>query len=377
MFTGLLTAIYLFKLMIYLEISKTLSLGLVVIYTLIPPTILYENFFFYTHLITFFMIMSGYFLLSFLMTGKPKHIILHFIYLSLCALTTSFFHLFWYTSLVYLVIHFSKDKRTIIRYSLLPLVIILFVYSKNLVLFDSFSSSSWMGINLSRITVHQLPIDLRTKLAEENRLSKIAVLSSFPDYSELNEIGAFKFDSSGISALDQSIKKSGKTNYNHLVYLTISKVSMNDVKFIIFNYPKYYFEGVLSAFNQYFIPPNNFNLLESNAQKIRKYNRFFNAFFYGSSPSVQIGLFSIIMIPMLLILGIFQIFNKKVDKNKKIILIFIIANILYVMILGNLLEFGENNRFRYYTEIFHFVLIGMFLTKFWEIVKPIEKDVSK
>lgn len=53
MFTGLLTAIYLFKLMVNLEISKIISLGLVVIYVLIPPTILYENFFFYTHLITF------------------------------------------------------------------------------------------------------------------------------------------------------------------------------------------------------------------------------------------------------------------------------------------------------------------------------------
>ncbi len=55
--------------------------------------------------------------------------------------------------------------------------------------------------------------------------------------------------------------------------------------------------------------------------------------------------------------------EKTMGKPANIVLLFILLNLLYVSVLVNLFEVGDNNRFRFLVEPFYLVLLGLFLTE--------------
>jgi len=355
---GLLTNLLLYKLLRGVGVSSYLSLILTIFYLLSPATLLYENLFFYSHIIIFFLISAGYFLNLFILKGKFRYVFLHFLFLSLCVLTTSFFHLLWFLILSGVIIFTNRNYwKIIVKGAIFPLLIILCVYFKNYLIFDSFSSSTWFGMNLSRITVNQLPDYERKKLIQNGIFNDVAKIEPFSGLDSLDSIKELKLDSiTHIQALDKKFKKSGQTNYNNLIYIEVSKLSFQNAFITIINYPGAYVSGVKKAFILYFDSPSKFNLLEQNTNRIKKYNRLFDAFIYGTSPSTKIGYFSMVSIPLILIFGMIKIFREETQFRVKTILVFLIFNIVYVMIIGNFFELGENNRFRYYTEIYHLII---------------------
>lgn len=368
---GLLTNILLFKLLREVGVNSYLSLILTIFYLLSPATLLYENLFFYTHIIIFFLISAGYYLILFIQLAKFRYVFLYFLFLSLCVLTTSFFHLLWFLVLFGILILSKKDKwKTIMKGAIFPLLIILSLYLKNYLIFDSFSSSTWLGMNLSRITVNRLPEEEKKRLIQNGLINDVAKLEPFPVIDSLIFIKDLKLDSiTQIESLDEKFKTSGHTNYNNLIYIQVSKLSFQNAFYTIVRYPQAYVSGVKKAFSLYFDSPTKYTLLEQNIYKIKKYNRLFDAFIYGTSNSTAFGYISIISIPLMLLLGTVLIIKNGTQSNIKVILIFLIFNILYVMIIGNFFELGENNRFRYYTEIYHFIIWAILLQTLFNIKK--------
>mgnify|MGYP001175512317 CR=1 FL=1 len=360
---GLLTNILLFKLLRGVGVNSYLSLMFTIFYLLSPATLLYENLFFYTHIIIFFLISAGYYLNLFIRQGKFRYVFFHFLFLSLCVLTTSFFHLLWFLVLLGILILTNRDNwKTIMKGAIFPLLLILSLYLKNYFIFDSFSSSTWLGMNLSRITVNQLPEEEKKRLIQNGLLNDVAKLEPFPVGDSLIFIKDLKLDPiTHIKSLDEKFKKSGHTNYNNLIYIKVSKFSFQNAIYTIVHCPQAYVSGVKKAFCLYFDSPTKYTLLEQNTYKIKKYNRLFDAFIYGTSASTAFGYISIISIPLMLLLGAMLIIKNETKNNIKVILIFLIFNILYVMIIGNFFELGENNRFRYYTEIYHFIIWAILL----------------
>ncbi len=363
---GFITNLLLFKLLREIGINSYLCLILTIFYMLSPATLLYENTFFYTHIIIFFLISACYYLILFTKKVMFRYALFHFLFLSLCVLTTSFFHLIWFFFLFgFLILTNRNNWRIIFKGAVLPSILVLSLFIKNSFVFNSFSSSTWFGMNLSRITVNELPIYEREKLIHNGLISEISRFEPFPVADSLYKIKNLKFDEdSRIKALNEKTKKSGHTNYNNLIYLKVSKLAFADALYVIINYPEVYISGIKKAFSLYFDSPTKFNLLEQNTYKIKKYNRLFDAFIYGASSFTNLGYLSIIFIPLMLSLGIFLIFSKIIHTEVKVILFFLIFNIIYVMLIGNLFELGENNRFRYYTEIYHFIIWAILIQSF-------------
>jgi hypothetical protein len=373
---GLFTSIYLYKLMLIIGVNKAISVILTSLYMISPSTILYENLFFYTHIIVFLLLISAYSLINFIISRKPAQLILHFSFLSLCSLITGFFHIVWLIGLIFLPYNSLKNERpAILKSAFIPFIIVFALYMKNFILFDNFSASSWFGMNLSKISVHQIPLEERQTLVKENKLSELSVLPPFPSSELLENNNNFIYSNTGVPVLDQINKSSGRTNFNNSLYLGISKKAFKDSKQAIINFPEYYVEGVRKSFEIYFSPPSNYKVLTNNSNKIQNYIRFFNAFIYGHARSTSIGIYSIIIIPLLILFGFLESTVWKKDPGRRIIIYFMLINVLFVMIVGNLFEIGENNRFRYYTEIFYFVLMGMVLTRFRDLVLPFDKSL--
>ncbi len=367
LWTGLATAIIIFRLMTELKLNRIISFFLTVLYMVSPSALLYESLFFYTHIIIFFISCAAFFLLKFFISQKKIYLSAHFSFIALCSLTTGFFHLVWFLIIVILVSLFLAEKKSlVIRPALIPFVVLLALYTKNLFVFDNFSASTWFGMNLSRITVHQLPMEKRKELVSTGKLSDYSLLPPFPSFDELENYGKIEQSFTGISVLDQLKKSSGRTNFNNLIYIKVSQKSFKDALFILVHYPEYYFSGVTKSFKIFFDPPSEYKLLTHNAVRIDKYVRAYNAFVYGYTPRSTIALFPLIIIPILIIYGFIKIICRETPYLVKLIVSFILVNILFVMFTGNLFEFGENNRFRYYTEAFYYILAGIMFTNIFE-----------
>lgn len=367
LWVGLATAIIIFRIMMELKLNRIIALLLTSVYMVSPSTLLYESLFFYTHIIIFLITCAAYFLIKYYNERKKVYLTVHFSLLALCSLITGFFHLIWFLVIVILLTwFFSGNRRIILHSALLPFLVVLSLYLKNLFVFDNFTASSWFGMNLSRITVHQLPIEKRKELAGKGDLSDYALMPPFPPFTELENYGKLKQPNTGINVLDQIKKNSGRTNFNNLVYLEVSRTSFKDALNILVNYPEYYFSGVIKSFKIYFDPPSDYKLLNNNGTRINSYIKGFNAFVYGYAPRSSIALLPVIVFPILIIFGLGKIFNRKTQPLKRLIISFLIINILFVMVTGNFFEFGENNRFRYYTEVFYFILAGIMLTEIIE-----------
>lgn len=358
---GLFTAILAYNILEKLGVNKKLAVFLIVIYIISPTTILYENLFFYTHIIIFFLVFSAYHLVVYLQSEKFINAFLLFIGLTLAVLTTSFFHLFWFLGLVLFLLLWKQINRAgLIRAAILPFLIIFALYLKNYFVFGQFNTSSWLGLNLSRITVHQLDNSTKLNLIKKGHLSGFSAFAPFTQYKDLDSSVIYFFNNkAGIKVLDQTEKRNGRTNFNNYGYLKISKQMLDDDLYVIKNYPQTYLLGIYKAFLLYFDSPTKYNLLTLNTLRIKTFNKLFDSFIYGSSRNTQTGYTSIIVLPIILILAAYLFITTKTNNVLRVLIGFALINILYVMFLGNFLEYGENNRFRYYTEIFSFLLLGI------------------
>ena len=199
-----------------------------------------------------------------------------------------------------------------------------------------------MGLNLSRITVHQLDNKIKQKLIESKLISEITILPPFTQYLNLNSTALKYFnDKTGVAVLDQTIKSSNRTNFNNTGYLKISKQVLKDDLYVIKNYPETYLEGIAKAFTLYFDSPTKYKLLTTNVYNIKTYDKIFNAFIYGSSANTKTGYLSIVFNTIIILLSFYLLCDKKVHLNIRVFIAFSLFNILYVMFVGNFLELGK------------------------------------
>ena len=364
-FIGIYIALLGFHILSMLWINKNLSVFIIVFYLLTPATIVYENLFFYTHPIIFFLVFSCYNLLRYIKDGKRGNLFYLTLGLSFSVLTTSFFHLIWFISLLFLLWLINKPKRReIFLTSLIPFIILFALYFKNFIVFNQFNTSSWVGLNLSRITVQQLDKTTKVQLIEVKKISDASLLPPFTHFKDLGTFEKKYFGSNtGIDVLDQTIKESGRTNFNNYGYIKISNQVLNDDIYVMRNYPQVYLRGITKAFLRYFDSPTKYKLLTINVFRINLYNKVFDSFIYGSSSKTNTGYTTILLTLLILVGSFYLLFKSNSDFILKAFLIFALFNILYVMFVGNFLEYGENNRFRYYTEIFTYLLFAIILNK--------------
>jgi len=374
---GCLTAILGFLILEQLDVNKKLAVFFICVYLLTPATILYENLFFYTHPIIFFLVFSSYHFIVYLKKGKNFNAFLFFCGLSAAVLTTSFFHLAWFLVLLLLIVFQKKaNKIILLKMAAIPFIIILSLYLKNYFVFGEFNSSSWLGMNLSRITVHQLDNKVKSDFYNKGLISKLSTIPPFTQYADLDSsiINKYFNHHTGIAVLDSVVKRNNRGNFNNYAYLTISKKLLEDDFYVIKSYPEVYLAGILKSFKKYFDSPTQYKLLTANSFKIHKYNKLYNAFIYGTTSNMETAYTTPVIIIIIILLSVHILRKPNENLFVKSFIWFALINIFYTMIIGNFLELGENNRFRYYTEIFYVLLLAIIINEL--IIKPIKSKTS-
>lgn len=390
-FVMLSLAVYvsMYLLLLGFGISSKVSLALTTFYMVSPTAIGYENWLFYTWPVAVLLLVSALSLRKYLDRGTISQGFVFFSLICAVALIRSAFHLIWLIVVLLglLIIRASLWKRTLAG-AALPILIVLAVYAKNYLLFSSFSASSWMWLNLSKMTVLALPEAEKAVLLKAGILSPAVQRDAFDSPEEYAEVLSPP-PPFGIEVLDQFHKSTGAVNMNHRIYLALSELRKREDLYVLKNYPAVYGRSVLDALLIFTEPATYF--VRQNISKIEIFEKIYNVILYGQIPwftsntRINMGdnskgaynvyledigflvIFGFVGVTLSGMICLSRCLKKACMSTADAVYLYIWMTIIYVVITASLFEIGENYRFRVMIEplLFVSVVVGVSRSFVW------------
>lgn len=376
-----------------MAINEKLIFILCAIFAIFPNFLVYTNLLFYTLPVAFLLLLSCFFLQNFIESQRMKYAFLFTSTAGIIMLTRSIYHLLWFVlcaAVIFFLVE-SNRRRIFLRASILPVLVVILLYAKNSALVGSFGPSSWMGMNLARgwplpndsmrnLNAFLEPEEIR-HLSETNKINAEWIVGPFMPPAAYTNLGYFRNDKSSfwhpaITAPEKrsSLPKVMHPNFNHVDYAKISKKMLDADRAIIAEYPAKYFARVLLGFKMYLQPatgPSWFLVQSYNYNPIQKYaDLLTKLLFQGRRIELARGYIPWnsfhILFPVLVLFGMKKVF---VNSNQNVTFAYIVLTIIWVAMITNLLEFGENNRIRFETDPLIVVLLAAGLQSFYRFLR--------
>jgi hypothetical protein len=270
---------------------------------------------------------------------------------------------------------------------LIPLALVCALYLKNLILFDTFAGSTWLGMSLAKMTTFRIPEDDRKDLIRRGTLSDLSLIRPFSKMEVYKEVVDLP-GKTGIPVLDEEKKSRGhprfNTNFNNLVFVDISKRYYNDALKSLGHRPLAYLRTVGLAVGVYFHPSSEYTFFEGSRNRVRTFDSFYNRVIYGQllphEPAgwraageagndltrfSRMGFFLILGFAAFLVTGWRHLrasgAGRRTDPAMRLPLLFIYLTVIYLTAVACLVEIGENNRFRFTIDALIVVGLSLFL----------------
>ncbi len=385
---GLCLSLSLLWLFRRLGVSLALALAMTIWFIVSPAFTLYEHWLFYTFPLTAILTLSALALHGLASEGRRWQATVFFGLLFLLCTTMSLFHLIFYICIAGVVVALvTRARRTILITAVIPAILLGGLYLKNMLVFGQFTASTWLGMNLAGTTLAALPPAVGADMVAKGQLSQLSLIGRFSDlekYPERNrEVRGFE----RIPCLREEWKSTGAPNYNHLAYIGISRQYLRDSLALVRIRPVTLVSGLANSWLAYFESATHYPFLAGNRGKIEALDELWNRLFYGklsttlvlvyppANHELFIGL--LIGFPLLLVIGLRQLFRNRTDAPRCVVLIYICAIIIYTAFIGNIFEAGENQRFRFMTDPLYLLLAGLCLEKLRTRVTARVKQESK
>lgn len=385
---GLFLSVTLFMLMKNLGVSRRIATILTVLFLVSPACVSFENVLLYPYMVALLLCAASLTLHRYLQGGKSRYAVIFFTLLSILVLTRSLFHLGWFGLCIgVLMVLRRHDWKRLAMAATVPFLLAFGLYAKNAVLFGDFSSSSWAGMSMAKMTVAKLSEEDRIDLVRKGEISELALLPPFNAvwyYSSRVNIPRNK--ETGIPVLDEEYFNGVGNNWNSLSYIGISRQYMKDSRIVFLKHPEAYLASLTESFRIFFFPASDWfhSMSAFDNRRVAWVERVYNIlggqvsslFLPGVTTASHFEhLRSIWGMGFLIIVGYciavfwggrFAISSWRTQSPitpSEITVLFMLGTILYVTLVGNLMEIGENNRFRFDIDPLVIVILGLFLTK--------------
>jgi hypothetical protein len=373
---GLVLTAAMFLLLKELAVPDTPNAVLTAIYAASPACALHENWLFYTYPLTVLLLLAALFWQRFAKRGRFLDVLLLFACAALLALTWSLFHLVWLLGLVLALVLFRRrDWRRVLAAAVVPVLVVVLWYGKNLVQVGEFSGSTWFGMNSSKMTNSMLTVPERGVLYDNGTISAVSMVPPFSDPDKY--AGAIpRPGPTGIPVLDQEMKPSGVPNFNNTLFVAVSRQYGRDASRILAARPSAYLRGLAESYLLYFLPSSAYLFLDNNVAHIKGLARFASIlsgrFTYHSDRSLRqtqprryylqgvlnTGWFLVIAYLLVPILGLLSLLRHSSRTLHPSSLFFLWFNVAWMTFVANALELGENNRFRFVTDPLVFAFLA-------------------
>jgi hypothetical protein len=365
-----------------------IAIVLAALYIANPASVLFESYFFYPHVVAASLCLAAVALDRYLTTDRVWWVAGFFASLTAVAMTRSSYHLVWLFLIALLAVALLPGRRTVVAVAgAVALVVAGGWYAKNLARFDTFTASSWMGMNLTRAISIGMSEEQVERLVQEGRVAtiyRVVPFSSVDAYAPYVELPP----PTGVPVLDEPRKASGVTNFNHLAYVAISKDYQASSLRLLAAEPTLLVESQPDAWALYFQPTSQYfrfvrevfrrgGFHGENLDALGGYTRAYDAvvglqlapapsdealLVYHRRETLTAKLASISWTAVLgTALAVFLIpaIAWRRERRVAIVLGFMWLTLVYTAVVSNLFEIGENPRFRFETEPLWLVLVGV------------------
>jgi hypothetical protein len=367
---GLLLAVSIYFLGVDLGLPGLISSIVAVIFTISPSTIIYEHWLMYSYLIAAALSFSGMALHRFVKSRELQWGFLFFFVLACITLMWTLFHFVWMLIIFILTLYLVQDRRKVMMAALIPFLMVFGWYAKNLVVFGDFTAGSWGGMNLSHMTTFRLPENEHQKMINNGELSEFAAYPPFRNPKVYLRLLP-NTPATGIPVLDITEFSNGIVNYHHQVYINASKYYLLDALYVLRARPDVYLRSVAQSLYIFFHSSSDFKLISEIRLPINTFDVLWNRVFYGqwlndessSERTARMSLrhvgWGIVALFIISVWGSASYLWKNPDVLRKpegFLILFMLFNIVFVTIVGNSMDLGENNRFRYVIDSFILLL---------------------
>jgi len=218
---GLVTALLVFATMVRVGVRARLAVVIVCVYLVAPETLLTESWFFYSQLELLLTALMLWALARFAASGRTADGVLFAASLaSLVLLRASFHPLVMVLLLVIVWRQLRLEPRQVALIVVVPLLVVGAWSVKNVAVFDSWTNSTWAGMNMSYLARAGLTQARCEQLVAEHAVSAAecheafraaaAYATQFPHPKQY-----------GTAATDSVTKSTGQPNYNASIYIDV------------------------------------------------------------------------------------------------------------------------------------------------------------
>ena len=351
-----------------------------------PSVFLYESWFHYDYPVAVLLVLAVVALQRYAGRRRPLDAALFLGLLAAVALTRSMFHLAWLVAWAVALAVGARRARPRARMAVAAAAVVSVAavagaYANSLRVSGEFASSTTLGISVAKITTFQLDDDVRRQLVAEGALSPYALVypaSPLPEYRHLLD----PHPPTGLAVLDEPTKQGAepttpfRTNFNNLDYVELSDRYLADAVRTVRLRPQAYARGVVTAVRTFFRPPSAFFGLAGNRAEVDVVDRAYNLVLLdltatdeqpvartpgggdrfapppGGPTWLVVGAYSVALGG-----GAAEVLTRLRRRRPVLVLAFLWSTVAYVTVVSNLLEVGENNRFRLYSDPLALLLV--------------------
>lgn len=238
------------------------------------------------------------------------------------------------------------------RSSLAALALAVAVPAKNYLLVGSFTSSTWLGMELARMTTERLDEATRESWVRAGVLDPVARVAAFSPLSEYPE--ELRAPPPGIPAhpaLVAPSKADGSANLNHAAYVRIARSYRRAAFVVVRKRPDVYLGRVRRAFRTWLRPPTDYILVVPQREALRDWDRFHSRFLLGSTGARRRAGPTLVLLPAAAFFLAALLLSPPPRRRTLLLLVaFPVLTIAWNAVVGNLVDVEENNRFRVEVE---------------------------
>jgi hypothetical protein len=271
----------------------------------------------------------------------------------------------------------------------IPAVLVGGLAAKNLVMFGSPGTSSWLGMSLAKMTVAQLPRAELERLRGAGVVDAVAFVPPFAPWAHYQAAGVPPPEPTGVAVRDVPGKRTGPLpiNFNYDGFLEVDDRALENDLEVIERYPEVYAEVVAEGWQIYLGSPTQYRYLSpDNRSAVRPVEELWRVVGYGESPTSRdspwIGGWRLDNVGWLvaasMLLVVVALAAAVTGRPRRVAAVVRarpgalvgLSFVLFLPLVANALEIDENNRFRYEVEPLQIVLTVWLVAALAGLARP-------
>ena len=363
---GLLLHLGLFALMRRLGVRAWLAVLGALLFAWSPASILCELWVFYTYPVAALVVASAVLLHRAVSRERAAAIAFAFFVLAIVVLTRSLFHLVWLAGVALLVLAFVRKRWRAVGAIALPFLLATSLYAKNYFVFGRFEASTWLGFSVSRLITTRAPRPLLAEMARNHEISPLAFsLPWWPLERYPREFRELPPDMPRVPVLTESRRANGNPSFNHGAFVHIARTFLDDAKAVHARDPSIWQDSARRAWQIHFLPIHDYTFFHRARRDAgppmraveRFYERLAGSGFVDWDWGEEFPPFEdrpgwswALMTGLAILFALVYAWRRRGARARAATLVFCAATIAFVAVVGNSLELGENQRFRFLSE---------------------------